>query len=120
MPSPSDFDRLDVFDRLMAQIHERAQTLPEGSYTTKLIRAGTSKMGAKILEEVLETTMAADEPGEAGRKHLISEAGDVLYHLWVLLGSRGITVDEIRSELERREGTSGLEEKKSRTEGKAS
>jgi phosphoribosyl-ATP pyrophosphohydrolase len=114
MPSP------DVFDRLMAQIHERAQTLPEGSYTTKLIRGGASKMGAKILEEVLETTLAAIEPGEAGRQHLVYEAGDVIYHLWVLLGSRGITVDEIRGELARREGTSGLEEKKNRTEGKTS
>ncbi len=94
----------DVFDRLMAQIHERAQSLPEGSYTTKLIRGGTSKMGAKILEEVLETTLAADEPGETGRQHLVYEAGDVIYHLWVLLGSRGITVDEIRGELARREG----------------
>lgn len=108
----------DVFDRLMEQIHDRAKTLPEGSYTTKLIRGGATKMGAKILEEVLETTIAADEGGDAGRKHLIYEAGDVIYHLWVLLGSRGIRVDEIRAELERREGTSGIEEKNRRTEGK--
>lgn len=106
----------DVLDRLMAQIHHRAQTMPENSYTTKLIRGGPSKMGAKVLEEVLETAFAWSEPGDVGRQHLISEAADVIYHLWVLLGSKGICLDEIRLELERREGLSGLEEKKRRLE----
>jgi phosphoribosyl-ATP pyrophosphohydrolase len=109
----------DIFDRLMDQIHDRVRTMPEGSYTTKLVGGGTTKMGAKILEEVLETTLAAGEDGDEGRRHLVQEAGDVLYHLWVLLGSRGIRVDEIRAELERREGTSGIEEKNRRTEGKS-
>ncbi len=107
----------DIFDSLMAQIHHRAETLPEGSYTTKLIRSGPAKMGAKILEEVLETTMAAAETGDDRRQHLIHEACDVLYHLWVLLGSQGISVDELRSELARREGVSGLEEKRRRSQG---
>jgi phosphoribosyl-ATP pyrophosphohydrolase len=107
----------DVFDRLMLQIHERARQLPENSYTTKLIRAGTAKMGAKILEEGLETILAADEPGEEGKHHLTREACDLIYHLWVLLGSRGIEVSQLRAELARREGVSGLEEKKSRTKG---
>ncbi len=93
--------------------------MPEGSYTTKLIRGGPVKMGAKILEEVLETTLAAGEPGEAGRAHLVYEACDVIYHLWVLLGSQGIDVSELRAELVRREGVSGIEEKNRRTEGKA-
>jgi phosphoribosyl-ATP pyrophosphohydrolase len=107
----------DIFDRLMVQIHQRVKDMPEGSYTTKLLKAGHTKMGAKILEEVLETTLAASEPDAAGKAHLIREAGDVIYHLWVLLGSRGVTVDDIRQELERREGTSGLEEKNNRTIG---
>jgi len=140
----------DIFDALMAQIHQRAQTLPEGSYTTKLIRGGTAKMGAKILEEALETILAASESGALETKliqnapaqqdalgprgtmdiqpeaitkahsHLVYEACDLIYHLWVLLGSHGVTVDHLRRELERREGISGLDEKKSRTtEGKS-
>lgn len=116
----------DVFDRLMQQIHHRAKTLPEGSYTTKLIRGGVPAMGAKVTEEAAEVVDAAsqlaallessDPSSEAlsAREHLIYEAGDVLYHLWVLLGSYGITVDNLRAELERREGTSGLEEKRRR------
>ena len=102
----------------MAQIHLRAQSMPEGSYTTKLIRGGPAKMGAKILEEALETTLAAGESGEEGRSHLVYEACDVIYHLWVLLGSQGIQVSELRNELARREGVSGLEEKSRRAEGK--
>ncbi len=92
--------------------------MPEGSYTTKLIRGGPAKMGAKVLEEVLETTLAAGETGDQGRTHLIYEACDVIYHLWVLLGSQGIQVSELRDELARREGVSGLDEKSRRTEEK--
>jgi phosphoribosyl-ATP pyrophosphohydrolase len=106
----------DIFDRLMEQIHLRARTLPENSYTTRLIRGGPLKMGAKILEEVLETTVAAQEPGKDGRAHLVCEACDVIYHLWVLLGSQGIQLSEIRNELARREGVSGLEEKSQRND----
>ena len=83
-------------------------------------------MGAKVTEEAAEVVDAASQltalleasPGSpenvAAREHLIYEAGDVIYHLWVLLGSFGISVNELRSELERREGTSGLEEKRRR------
>ena len=107
----------DVFDRLMAEIHRRAVELPSGSYTTRLIQGGVAKMGAKVTEEAAEVVEAAAaseaDPGlDPG--HLIYEACDVIYHLWVLLGSRGITVEQLRNELARREGISGLEEKRQR------
>lgn len=116
----------DVLDRLMRQIHERAKTLPVGSYTTKLITGGVPAMGAKVTEEAAEVVDAATQltalleasptspEALSAREHLIYEAGDVIYHLWVLLGSFGIDVDNLRAELERREGTSGLEEKRRR------
>ncbi|MCR9295408.1 MAG: phosphoribosyl-ATP diphosphatase [bacterium] len=103
----------DTFDRLMAEIHQRAKDLPKGSYTTQLIQGGVEKMGAKILEEAQEVVEAAAENDEAN-DHLVYEACDLIYHLWVLLGARGITLDELRRELRRREGTSGLEEKRQR------
>lgn len=120
----------DVLDRLMQQIHERARTLPAGSYTTKLITGGVPAMAAKVQEEALEVIEAAsalqvarlasgspiDIAALKEREHLIYEAGDVIYHLWVLLGSFGITTDELRHELQRREGTSGLQEKQRRSE----
>ncbi len=111
-PTPTD-----VLDRLMAQIHARAQELPSGSYTSKLLQGGVAKMGAKVTEEAAEVVEAAaqcEHDPSLPHDHLIYEACDVLYHLWVLLGSRGITVDQLRRELARREGTSGLEEKRQR------
>lgn len=107
----------DVLDRLMAEIHRRARELPTGSYTTKLIKGGVTEMGAKILEEAAEVVEAADQverDRNVSHDHLIYEACDLIYHLWVLLGSRGITVTQLRNELSRREGTSGLEEKRQR------
>ena len=110
----------DILDRLMKELHHRAAELPEGSYTTKLIRGGIPKMGSKILEEAEEVIEAAGEPGDTGIEHTVREACDVLFHLWVLLASRGIHVDALRRELERREGVSGLEEKRRRGQGSAS
>lgn len=106
---------MDTFDRLMEQVHKRARELPEGSYTTKLIQGGVEKMGAKILEEAEEVVDAARKSTMPDNSHLIYEACDVIYHLWVLLGSREISVDDLRNELARREGTSGLEEKSNRS-----
>ncbi|MCU0713759.1 MAG: phosphoribosyl-ATP diphosphatase [Pirellula sp.] len=108
----------DVLDRLLGQLQERATTLPEGSYTTKLLRGGIPKIAEKILEEANEVIEAAGEPGAEGAAHTVREAADVIYHLWVLLAFRGVTLDQVRAELERREGTSGLEEKRRRTEPK--
>lgn len=104
----------DVLDRLMLELHQRVASLPEGSYTTKLLQGGIPKMGEKLLEESNEVIEAAAESGEPGREHTIREAADVVFHLWVLLASRGIFVDDVRRELERREGVSGLEEKRRR------
>ncbi len=107
----------DVFERLMAEIHRRAVELPSGSYTTKLLQGGVAKMGAKVTEEaaeVVEAAAAIESDPTLDPGHLIYEACDVIYHLWVLLGSRGITVAQLRSELTRREGISGLEEKRQR------
>ena len=104
----------DIFDRLMTELHRRVSEMPEGSYTTKLLQGGVPRIGSKILEESNEVIEAAGEPGEEGKNHTIREAGDVIYHLWVLLASRGIMVDDLRRELARREGVSGIEEKRRR------
>lgn len=107
----------DVLDRLMAEIHRRAQDMPAGSYTTNLLQGGVVKMGAKILEEaaeVVEAAEQAEQDASVPNDHLVHEACDLIYHLWVLLGSRGISLNQLRRELQRREGTSGLEEKRQR------
>jgi phosphoribosyl-ATP pyrophosphohydrolase len=101
----------------MAEIHRRAVEMPAGSYTTKLIQGGVERMGGKVTEEAAEVVAAAadlERDPTLETDHLVYEACDVIYHLWVLLGSRGVTVDQLRHELARREGTSGLEEKRQR------
>jgi phosphoribosyl-ATP pyrophosphohydrolase len=103
-----------MLDRLMQQVHLRAREMPIGSYTTRLINGGVEKMGAKITEEAAEVIDAAATSEAPDNQHLIYESCDLIYHLWVLLGSRGVTVDDLRHELARREGVSGLTEKQNR------
>ena len=104
-----------VLDHLMTVIEERKATMPEKSYTTKLFQGGVSKIGEKISEEAAEVIEAAGEPGEEGRQHLIREAGDLAYHLLVMLAARDVRLAEVESELARRFGISGLEEKANRS-----
>jgi phosphoribosyl-ATP pyrophosphohydrolase len=100
--------------RLMALIEDRKAKLPAGSYTTKLLTAGPSKIGEKIIEEAAEVVEAAGEPGEPGRVHLTHEAADLLYHLLVMLAHCDVRLAEVEAELARREGISGLVERASR------
>ena len=103
-----------VFYQLMNTIVTRKDDPKKGSYTCQLFEAGLPKIGAKVLEEAAEVVEAAAENGEAGREHLVYEAADVVYHLFVLLASQGVKLEEIEAELARRFGISGLEEKATR------
>lgn len=105
---------LEPLNRLMQTLAERARTLPEGSYTTKLLKGGVPAIGAKVIEEAAEMVEAAGEPGDTGRSHFVYETGDLLYHTFALMAYRGVSLDEVAVELARREGTSGLAEKASR------
>jgi phosphoribosyl-ATP pyrophosphohydrolase len=104
-----------IFAQLMAVIEDRKAAMPEKSYTTKLFQGGVAKIGEKITEEAVEVVEAAGEPGEDGRQHLIREAGDLVYHLFVMLGYRDVKLAEVERELARRFGISGLDEKASRS-----
>ncbi len=109
-------DHTNVLHQLMTVIEDRKANPPEKSYTTQLVRGGVEKIGAKIEEEAREVVVSAGEAGEDGRQHLIYEAGDLLYHLFVMLGHRNVSLDEVETELARRFDMSGLDEKASRTE----
>ena len=107
-------DSQTVFAQLMQTIEDRKANPPERSYTTTLFAGGVDKIGAKITEEAAEVVQAAAEAGDHGRAHLIHEAADLIYHLFVMLGHREVRLDEVETELARRFGISGLDEKAGR------
>ncbi|WP_261341555.1 phosphoribosyl-ATP diphosphatase [Blastopirellula marina] len=111
---PNSSNSTNVLAALMAVIEDRRANPPEKSYTTKLFNGGVPKIGEKIMEEAAEVVEAAGEEGEEGRQHLIYEAGDLIYHLFVMLGHREIPLSEVEAELGRRFGVSGIDEKASR------
>ncbi|MFA9229752.1 MAG: hypothetical protein RIR95_1969 [Pseudomonadota bacterium] len=97
--------------RLAATIETRKSADPQSSWTAKLLAKGPEKCAEKFGEEAIEAII---EAVKGDRDKLTSEAADVLYHLLVMLASRDVTLDMVLSELARREGTSGLEEKAAR------
>ena len=96
---------------LAATIDARAASGGEASYTKKLLDRGAEHCAKKFGEEAVETVIATIENN---REHLIAESADVLFHLLVLLKSRGISLQDVEAELARRTGMSGLEEKAAR------
>jgi phosphoribosyl-ATP pyrophosphohydrolase len=104
-----------ILQQLMSVLEDRKINPPPNSYTAKLYAGGDAKIGAKITEEAHELVEAAGESGEQGRRHLVYEASDVVYHMLALLAHHGIKLEELENEIARRFGQSGLDEKASRT-----
>lgn len=106
----------EVLADLMAVIEDRKANPPARSYTTSLFAAGVDKIGSKILEEAQEVVDASHEADAVGHAHLTHEAADLIYHLFVMMGYKGVTLAEVSTELQKRFGTSGLDEKAARRE----
>ncbi|SLN61662.1 Phosphoribosyl-ATP pyrophosphatase [Roseovarius albus] len=102
-----------TLDELEKIITERATASPEDSWTAKLLAKGPEKVAEKFGEEAIEAIIEAVK-GDCEK--LTSEAADVLFHLLVMLQSRGVSVADVMAELARRQSTSGLAEKAARTE----
>src|SRR6266508_1518660 len=83
---------------LWRTVVERVRDRPEGSYVASLADAGVERAAQKLGEEAVEAAIAAT--AQAGR--LVSEAADVLFHLYVLLAVAGVDVAEVEDELRRR------------------
>ena len=102
--------RFTIHD-LAATIDARATAGSEASYTRKLLDKGAEHCAKKFGEEAIETVIAAVQNDRA---HLIAESADVLFHLLVLLKSRGIELSDVEAALGARTAMSGLAEKASR------
>jgi phosphoribosyl-ATP pyrophosphohydrolase len=100
-----------VLEDLYAVIKGRQGADPETSYTAKLFSRGRAKIAQKLGEEAVETVIAA--MGQDPAK-VVPESADLLYHLLVLWADCGIDPAEVWAELARRQGISGIDEKKAR------
>ena len=98
-------NKVEVLVRLFETIEKRSNDDPSQSYTALLLSEGKEKCIAKLKEESLETAEAA-EKGEISQ--IINESADLIYHLLVLWKKFDLTPDQIYTELENREGKTGL------------
>ena len=103
---------IEVLHRVSATLAERKQADPDASYVSSLYAKGTDAICKKIAEEGAETIMAAKD---GDRLHLVWEVTDLWFHSMVLLAHNGLSVDDVLAEFRRREGVSGIDEKKSRS-----
>jgi phosphoribosyl-ATP pyrophosphohydrolase len=103
----------DQLDALEALIRSRRGGDPDTSYVAKLFTRGRAKIAQKLGEEAVETVIAACSGDDAS---IVPEAADLMFHLLVLLADAGLSLDDVRAELARREGLSGIAEKAQRKE----
>ena len=94
VPSPLLF-----LTELQDFINRRKEEMPEGSYTTKLFKEGINKIAQKVGEEALETIIEATN---GTNEHLVYEASDMLYHLLVMLTEKGLRIEDVAQELQKR------------------
>lgn len=104
---------MDILDHLEQVIAERRNASPDESYVAKLNARGMPMMARKLGEEGVEAAVAALSGSD---EELVGEAADIVFHLMVVLQARGLGLAEVKAELARREGVSGLVEKASRSE----
>jgi phosphoribosyl-ATP pyrophosphohydrolase len=100
-----------ALDRLWQVIQSRRDADPQTSYTARLFARGRAKIAQKLGEEAVEAVIegVGDNPAA-----LVGESADLLYHLLVLWAAAGVSPADVAAELGRREGKSGITEKRSR------
>jgi phosphoribosyl-ATP pyrophosphohydrolase len=112
MSSPRSHTELsDVLARLADVVESRRGSDPEKSYVARLLSKGPDSFLEKIGEEATETVMAAKDGDKA---KIVNETADLWFHCLVMLAHYDLRPEQVLSELARREGLSGLDEKASR------
>ena len=104
-----------ILKQLTEVLEQRKQSSADESYVASLHQKGLNKILEKVGEESVETILAARDAEQSGdNSKVIYETADLWFHSLVMLSYLDIEVDDILSELERRFGLSGLEEKANR------
>lgn len=105
----------DALARLAAVIESRLPAQggdPDKSYVARLLHKGPDAFLKKIGEEATEVVMAAKDADHGGdRQKVVNEVADLWFHSMIALAHYGLAPADVVAELERREGTSGIEEK---------
>jgi len=101
----------NVLQRLAAVIDERKGADADSSYVASLFSKGHDAILKKVAEESAETLLAAKD---GDKLHLVRETADLWFHCLVMLSYHGLGPDDVLDELGRREGKSGIEEKRNR------
>jgi phosphoribosyl-ATP pyrophosphohydrolase len=101
----------EILERLTATIAARLKSDPATSYVGSLAAKGHDAILKKVAEEAAETLLASKD---GDKLQLVRETADLWFHSMVLLAWHGVDSADVLAELQRREGTSGIEEKASR------
>ncbi len=105
----------DALARLAAVIESRLPAQggdPEKSYVARLLHKGPDAFLKKVGEEATEVVMAAKDADHGGdTSKIVGEVADLWFHTLITLAHYGLKPADVIAELERREGTSGIEEK---------
>ncbi|AJP48699.1 phosphoribosyl-ATP pyrophosphatase [Rugosibacter aromaticivorans] len=105
----------EVMHRLQKTLYARKTAAPDSSYVAGLYAKGVDSICKKVAEEAAETIMAAKD---GDRLHLVHEVTDLWFHSMVLLTQFDVGIDDVVAEFRRREGLSGIDEKKNRGDTK--
>ena len=103
----------DIYDTIYHIVQERKHADPKTSYVASLLHKGDNSILKKVVEEAGEFSFACKDNNE---HEIIYEAADLMFHTLVALGAKNVHPERITSELKRRFGRSGIEEKQSRNE----
>ena len=100
-----------ILRRLGEVISARQAADPEGSYVASLFAKGQDAVLRKVAEEAAETLLASKD---GDKLHVVREIADLWFHTLILLAWHGLGADDVLAELRRREGISGIDEKRAR------
>jgi phosphoribosyl-ATP pyrophosphohydrolase len=103
----------NILRRLAETIAARKEASPSDSYVASLFEKGQDALLKKVTEEAAELLLASKD---GDKLHIVRETADLWFHCLVLLAWHGLGPDDVLAELRRREGISGIDEKRSRDE----
>jgi len=107
----------DVLDRLQQLIHQRITDGGAESYVAQLVRNGDQPVLKKLGEEAIELILAANS---GDKRSICHESADLVFHMMVLLARHDIRLEQVLEQLQKRMGTTGLQEKALRSTLKSS